>query len=68
LPVYPLDGGQLLHRLFLDDYNILGKIFVLFPGLMIWVAISSAFYPLLFSFMMLTRMFGDLQHERIEKR
>jgi Zn-dependent protease len=29
LPVYPLDGGQLLHRLFLDDYNILGKIFVI---------------------------------------
>jgi Zn-dependent protease len=70
LPVYPLDGGQLLHRLFLDDYNILGKIFVLISaGLMIWVAISSEFYPLLFfPFMMLTRMVGDLQHERIEKK
>ena len=44
LPVYPLDGGQLLHRLFLDDYNILGKIFVIISaGLMIWVAISSDF-------------------------
>jgi Zn-dependent protease len=70
LPVYPLDGGQLLHRLFLDDYNILGKIFVIISaGLMIWVAINSAFYPLLFfPFMMLTRMVGDLQHERIEKK
>jgi stage IV sporulation protein FB len=70
LPVYPLDGGQLLHRLFLDDYNILGKIFVFISaGLMIWVAISSEFYPLLFfPFMMLTRMVGDLQHERIEKK
>jgi len=70
LPVYPLDGGQLLHRLFLDDYNILGKIFVIISaGLMIWVAISSEFYPLLFfPFMMLTRMVGDLQHERIEKK
>lgn len=70
LPVYPLDGGQLLHRLFLDDYNILGKIFVvLSAGLMIWIAFNSAFYPLLFfPFMMLTRMVGDLQHERIEKK
>ena len=39
LPVYPLDGGQLLHRLFLDDYNILGKIFVILSVvLMSWVA------------------------------
>ena len=70
LPVYPLDGGQLLHRLFLDDYNILGKIFVIISiGLMTWVAISSAFYPLLFfPFMMASRMIGDLQHERIEKK
>ena len=70
LPVYPLDGGQLLHRLFLDDYNILGKIFVIISaGLMIWIAINSAFFPLLFfPFMMLTRMVGDLQHERIEKK
>ena len=38
-------------------------------GLMIWVAISSAFYPLLFfPFMMASRMIGDLQHERIEKK
>ncbi len=70
LPVYPLDGGQLLHRLFLDDYNILGKVFVVISaGLMTWVAISSAFYPLLFfPFMILSRMIGDLQHERIEKK
>ena len=70
LPVYPLDGGQLLHRLFLDDYNILGKIFVVISAaLMSWAAISSGFYPLLFfPFMMISRMIGDLQHERIEKK
>jgi Zn-dependent protease len=70
LPVYPLDGGQLLHRLFLDDYNILGKIFVIASaGLMSWIAISSGFFPLLFfPFMMITRMIGDLQHERIERK
>lgn len=70
LPVYPLDGGQLLHRLFLDDYNILGKIFVILSAaLMSWIAISSGFYFLLFfPFMMISRMIGDLQHERIEKK
>jgi len=70
LPVYPLDGGQLLHRLVLDDNNILGKIFVVISaGLMTWVAIASGFYPLLFfPFMMITRLIGDLQHERIEKK
>ena len=70
LPVYPLDGGQLLHRLFLDNYNILSKIFVVVSaGLMSWVAISSGFYPiLLFPFMMISRMIGDLQHERVEKK
>ena len=70
LPVYPLDGGQLLHRLFLDNYNILSKLFVVVSaGLMSWVAISSGFYPiLLFPFMMISRMIGDLQHERVEKK
>jgi stage IV sporulation protein FB len=70
LPVYPLDGGQLLHRLFLDDYNILSKLFVVISaGLMSWVAISSGFYPiLLFPFMMISRMVGDLRHERVEKK
>jgi stage IV sporulation protein FB len=70
LPVYPLDGGQLLHRLFLDDYNILGKIFVVLSvAFMSWVAITSQFYfLLLFPFMMVSRMFGDLQHERVEKK
>lgn len=70
LPVYPLDGGQLLHRLFLDDYNILGKIFVILSvALMIWVALASGYlFLLLFPFMMISRMIGDLQHERIEKK
>jgi Zn-dependent protease len=70
LPVYPLDGGQLLHRLFLDNYNILGKIFVILSvALMSWVAISSGYlFLLLFPFMMISRMIGDLQHERIEKK
>lgn len=70
LPVYPLDGGQLLHRLFLDEYNILGKIFVIMSvALMVWFAVRSEFLPLLFfPFLMLSRMIGDLQHERIVKK
>jgi Zn-dependent protease len=70
LPVYPLDGGQLLHRLFLDNYNILGKIFVVLSvALMSWVAISSGFlFLLFFPFMMVTRMISDIHHERIEKK
>jgi|SRR5688572_4417679 len=70
LPVYPLDGGQLLHRLFLDNYEILGKIFVVLSvALMTWVAISSEFlFLLFFPFMMITRMIGDIQHERVEKK
>src|SRR5215203_337954 len=70
LPVYPLDGGQLLHRLFLDDYNIPGKIFVVLSVvLMSWVAISSGYqFLLLFPFMMVSKMIGDVQHERIEKK
>jgi Zn-dependent protease len=70
LPVYPLDGGQLLHRLFLDEYNILGKIFVILSvALMIWFAVRSEFLPLLFfPFLMLSRMIGDLQHERLVKK
>ena len=70
LPVYPLDGGQLLHRLFLDDNNILGKIFVIISaGLMCWIAFHSGLYPLLiFPFMMISRMIGDIQHEHIVKK
>jgi len=36
---------------------------------MSWVAISSGYlFLLLFPFMMISRMIGDLQHERIEKK
>ena len=67
LPVYPLDGGQLLHRLFLDDYAIIGKIFVVISaGLLAYFAWSISFYPLLlFPVLMISRMFGDIQHERL---
>ena len=70
LPVYPLDGGQLLHRLFLDNSQLIGRIFLIASaGLLTWVAISSGIYPLLiFPFMMITRLIREMQHERIEKK
>jgi stage IV sporulation protein FB len=70
LPIYPLDGGQLLHRLFLDNSQIIGRIFLIASAaLLTWVAISSGIYPLLiFPFMMITRLIRETQHERIEKK
>jgi stage IV sporulation protein FB len=70
LPVYPLDGGQLLHRLFLDDNKIIGKIFVIISATaLVWFALfglERPFYPLLLiPFFMISRMIGDIQHDRI---
>lgn len=67
LPVYPLDGGQLLHRLFLDNFNIIGKIFVVISaGLMAYFAWSINFYPLLiFPAFMIMRMISEIKQERI---
>ncbi|MDP9229965.1 MAG: site-2 protease family protein [Bacteroidota bacterium] len=67
LPVYPLDGGQLLNRLFFDDYKIIGKIFiVLSASALAWFAWSISFYPLLvFPAMMLIRMAGDFKFDKL---
>jgi hypothetical protein len=75
LPVYPLDGGQLLHRLVLDKYNILGKVFVIISTAVL-TALGIAFlmidirfaFLLFFPIMMIMRMISDIQHERIEKK
>jgi len=67
LPVYPLDGGQLLHRLFFDEYNIIGKIFVVLSSLlMAWLAIRIGMYPLLiFPLFIMMRFIRDLRHEQL---
>lgn len=67
LPVYPLDGGQLLHRLFLDNFNIIGKIFVvLSSAVLAYFAIKINFYPLLiFPAFMLIRMISEIKQERL---
>ncbi len=76
LPVYPLDGGQLLNRVFLDEEGIISKIFVFVSaGLMCWVAFKLAstggivYYVLLaFPVMLLLRLRGDSQFSSVDKR
>jgi len=70
LPVYPLDGGQLLNRLFLDSYHIVGKIFIVLSALaMGYFAWTISFYPLLiFPLMLLMRLFSDVQNDRLTNR
>ena len=69
-PVYPLDGGQLLNRVFLDEESLVSKIFIFLSiGFMCWFAIKMSFYPLLiFPAMMLLRMVGEKNINNIEKR
>ena len=70
LPIYPLDGGQLLNRLFLDEKNIIGKIFVILSALALaYFAISLPAYPLLiFPAMMLLRLRNDSRYDQLTKR
>ncbi len=73
LPVYPLDGGQLLNRVFLDEESWVSKIFVFLSiGFLIWFALfggTKPFYPLLlFPLMMIFRMFGDSKLKSLEKK
>jgi Zn-dependent protease len=50
LPVYPLDGGQLLNRVFFNEENWLSKIFIILSILLLsWFAWNSKF-PVLFIF------------------
>ena len=69
-PVYPLDGGQLLNRVFLDEEGTWSKIFiVLSTALMTWLAFSLPFKPLLiFPMMMLVRLFSDTKTTQVEKK
>jgi stage IV sporulation protein FB len=62
LPIYPLDGGQLLNRVFLDE-----------EGFLSWFALfgmsSGPVWPLLiFPAMMLLRLFGDTRLNNVEKK
>jgi hypothetical protein len=70
LPVYPLDGGQLLNRVFFNEENWLSRVFIFLSiGLLVWFAWKSQF-PVLYIFpaMMLLRLITDKKVTAIEKR
>ncbi len=70
LPVYPLDGGQLLNRVFFNEESWLSKIFIFLSiAFLCWFAWKSNF-PLLFIFpaLMLFRLIGEKKLTTIEKR
>jgi Zn-dependent protease len=70
IPVYPLDGGQLLNRVFLDEESFWSKVFIfLSAALMCWFAWKSDFYVLLiFPAMMLLRLVGETKITNVEKK
>jgi stage IV sporulation protein FB len=69
LPIYPLDGGQLLNRVFLDEEGILSKIFVFISiGLLGWAAWKIHLALLIFPAMLLLRLRGDSQMNTLDKR
>ncbi|MFI5129179.1 MAG: site-2 protease family protein [Chitinophagales bacterium] len=73
LPIYPLDGGQLLNRLFLDSSQVISKIFLLLSiGVLVWFSLyggSRPYYALLIiPFFLLTRLFADRQLDKLTKK
>jgi hypothetical protein len=73
IPVYPLDGGQLLNRVFFNEESWLSKGFVILSAaFLVWVALFASeqklYVLLLFPAMMLLRMFGDSRLNAIEKK
>lgn len=70
LPVFPLDGGQLLNRVFLDEESMLGTVFVWLSALALtWLALWLKFYGLLiFPFFLLWRSRTDKHLKGIEKK
>ena len=73
LPIYPLDGGQLLNRLFLDSSEVISKVFLLLSiAVLVWFSLyggSRPYYALLIiPFFLLTRLFADTQLDKLTKK
>lgn len=73
VPVYPLDGGQLLNRVFLDEDSWVSKLFIILSiAALCWIALFAfpkpSYVLLLFPAMMLLRLFGERKMSAIEKR
>lgn len=69
LPIYPLDGGQLLNRVFLNEEGLLSNIFLFVSAAVAaFIAVSSRFYILLvFPAMLIYRFFAGRSSGRLEK-
>jgi len=69
LPVYPLDGGQLLNRVFLDEEGFWSKIFVWISAIVFAVLafISGLYILLLLPLMIVFRYVGTHRHLALEK-
>jgi len=74
LPIYPLDGGQLLNRLFLDNSQLISKIFLFLSiGAMVWFGLFHAPKPfgyalLIIPLFLLSRIITDSQFDRLTKK
>lgn len=70
LPIYPLDGGQLLNRIFLDEEGWVSKGFVLLSAVLLaYMAIHYRIIPLLiFPFLLLFRLWRSATDRKIERR
>lgn len=70
IPIYPLDGGQLLNRVFFNEEKWVSQLFMyLSIAALSWFAWKMNF-PVLFLFpaMMLYRQFSDTKVDQLEKR
>ena len=69
-PVYPLDGGQLLNRVFLEEESGISKLFVyLSAAFMLWIAWKSNLWILaIFPALMLMRLRTDKQSMIVENK
>jgi Zn-dependent protease len=69
LPVYPMDGGQLFNRIFLDEEGTLSRLFKIASALFLaFIAIKFKLYPLLlFPLLQLWQLRPDKTGEAIEK-
>ncbi|GAB3011762.1 hypothetical protein GCM10027051_12920 [Niabella terrae] len=69
LPVYPLDGGQLLNRVYLDEEGRLSTIFmILSAGITGWLAIYTEIYLLfVFPALFIYRLIATRSNQKLEK-
>lgn len=70
LPVFPLDGGQLLNRVFLDEESFISNLFIIISGVLLaWIAIHYKIYFLLiFPLLLIFRLAGTQKHIDLEKK